>query len=31
VVPVSADDKRRFAAAQARRALRKRHREEIGG
>ena len=31
VVPVSADDERRFAAAQARRALRERHREEIGG
>jgi acyl-CoA hydrolase len=31
VVPVSPDEKRRFAAAQARRASRKRHREEIGG
>ena len=30
VVPQSADERRRFAAAQARRGLRKRHREEIG-
>lgn len=30
VVPESPEEKRRFAAAQARRALRKRHREEIG-
>lgn len=30
VVPESAEERRRFAAAQARRALRKRHREELG-
>jgi len=31
VVPESDDEKRRYAAAQARRALRERHREALGG